>query len=174
MKLRLSWEYRANSIDGEWTRCNSALRLSGMWRCVVGWVVPDVSKGLVIVAPKNEGDTFLRNVEKHSPEGALSHPRRLEFSESWTFFFIYSYLLGNSNEGWRNGRDIECIGMKGNIWTVLTYLHLNFLQVIQTLLLCGTGVPRVEESVQRPGQAVWPRVYKLHSLYVFIIDRRNL
>jgi len=45
-------------------------------------MLPDVSKDLVIVAPKNEGDTFLRNAEKQSTEDTSSHPGRLEFSES--------------------------------------------------------------------------------------------
>ena len=74
----------------------------GLWRRVVGWVDPDVSKDLIAFIFKgqaecdcltleDEGHTFFRNVGKHTHNKA-SHPRRPEFSEtriphSWLKFF---------------------------------------------------------------------------------------
>jgi hypothetical protein len=123
-----------------------------MWLCVVGWVVPDVSKGLIFVTPNNEGDTFLRNVGNHptTPRHSLED-RNSQKHEHLRFFFLYSYLLGNSKECGRDARHMERIGVKCNVWTVLTYLHFSFSSsVIQTLLLCGTRGISYRRKYQNP------------------------
>jgi hypothetical protein len=64
---------------------------SGMWRFVVGWLVPSVLKGsgsyifmsrilLGLLALEDGGTTIFQNVRSHSPNDTVSLPRKVEFS----------------------------------------------------------------------------------------------
>ena len=58
------------------------------WCCVIGWVVPDVSKGR-----ENKGNAILRNVRKYSPDDAASRRMSPGYSATLPLAFSGRILL---------------------------------------------------------------------------------
>jgi hypothetical protein len=72
-------------------QCRWRFQSSGMWCCLVVWVLPDIWKScsacitgpsfgiFVPLGPEDEGITLLQNVRNKLPSDAVSHPRRFIF-----------------------------------------------------------------------------------------------